>query len=230
MKKADTEFCFCCIKLHLYHNLDNTLALCNNVIVYGGVMDYKEDLRVIRTRKLLSNTLLDMMEETSIEKISVIDLCARAMVNRATFYAHFEDKYHLLTFALEDLKDEVYAKFTHDFEAFTPAEMIRSLMRMAVEFLYNKQNHVANVIANNRNEKVIQTITDSLAQSIKYQLSKFKNDYDIKIPLHYMSGFFAGGMVNIALWCIDNPDKSTYQELVDYTEMITNGILFEKKN
>ena len=68
-------------------------------------MEYKEDLRIVRTRKLLSATLLDMMEESSIEKISVIDLCKRAMVNRATFYAHFEDKYHLLSFALEELKE-----------------------------------------------------------------------------------------------------------------------------
>ena len=28
-------------------------------------MEYKEDLRIIRTRKLLSATLLDMMEECS---------------------------------------------------------------------------------------------------------------------------------------------------------------------
>ena len=81
-------------------------------------MDYKEDLRIIRTRKLLSATLLDMMEEQSLEKISVIDLCTKALVNRATFYAHFEDKYHLLTFALEELKDEVYARFSKDVKAF----------------------------------------------------------------------------------------------------------------
>ena len=73
-------------------------------------MEQKEDLRVIRTRKLLSSTLLEMMEEESIEKISVIDLCTKAMVNRATFYAHFEDKYHLLSYALEELKDKVYAR------------------------------------------------------------------------------------------------------------------------
>ena len=74
-------------------------------------MAYKEDLRIVRTRKLLSNTLLGMMEEDSIEKISVIDLCAKAMVNRATFYAHFEDKYHLLSYALEELKDELYNEY-----------------------------------------------------------------------------------------------------------------------
>lgn len=97
-------------------------AIIYTTIRFGGhVMSaQKEDLRIVRTRKLLSNTLLDMMEEESIEKISVIDLCNKAMVNRATFYAHFEDKYHLLTFALEELKDDLYKKFTKDTKFTTP--------------------------------------------------------------------------------------------------------------
>lgn len=192
-------------------------------------MEYKEDLRIIRTRKLLSSTLLDMMEETSIERISVIDLCNRAMVNRATFYAHFEDKYHLLSFALEELKDDVYAEFTGDFNAETPKDMLKAVMLMAVEFIFDKQNHIANVVMNNRNEKVIDTITDSLAQSIKYQLSKFKDSYDIRIPMHLLASFFAGGMVNVALWCIDNPDKCSHNELIGYCEMISDELEFKKK-
>ena len=94
-------------------------------------MEQKEDLRVIRTRKLLSSTLLEMMEEESIEKISVIDLCTKAMVNRATFYAHFEDKYHLLSYALEELKDKVYARFTKEFYAETPRDVIRGVLVLA---------------------------------------------------------------------------------------------------
>lgn len=191
-------------------------------------MEYKEDLRIVRTRKLLSNTLLDMMEEQSIEKISVIDLCNRAMVNRATFYAHFEDKYHLLAFALEELKDSVYAEFTKDFKAANPSEMLKALMLMAIEFLFDKQNHVTNVIFNNRNEKVISTIQDSLSQSIKYQLAKFKDNYDIAIPVQMLSAFFAGGLVNLAIWCIDNPGKCSYNELMTYAERVSEEITFRK--
>ena len=98
-------------------------------------MEYKEDLRIVRTRKLLSSTLLDMMEESSIERISVIQLCSRAMVNRATFYAHFEDKYHLLSFALEEIKDAVYSSFTKEVPAASPKELMRKLVFMAVEYL-----------------------------------------------------------------------------------------------
>jgi AcrR family transcriptional regulator len=193
-------------------------------------MEYKEDLRIVRTRKLLSNTLLDIMEETSIEKISVIDLCNRAMVNRATFYAHFEDKYHLLNFALDELQDEVYAKFTHDFAATTPSDMLKAVMLMAIDFLFDKKNDVAKVIFYNRNEKVISTIQDSLAQSIKYQLSKFKDSFDIKIPIHILSAFFAGGMVSIALLMLDNPEKCSYQELVSYADTVSKEMEFKRKN
>ena len=72
-------------------------------------MKYKEDMRIVRTRKHLSSTIIQMMQTMPIDKISVIDICKEAIVNRATFYAHFEDKYHLLSFALEELKDEIFA-------------------------------------------------------------------------------------------------------------------------
>ena len=69
-------------------------------------MKYKEDMRIVRTRKHLSTTITKIMQSQSLEKISVIDICKEAIVNRATFYAHFEDKCHLLSYALEELKDE----------------------------------------------------------------------------------------------------------------------------
>lgn len=192
-------------------------------------MTNKEDLRIIRTRKLLSNTLLDMMEEESIEKISVIDLCNRAMVNRATFYAHFEDKYHLLAFALEELKDELYEKFTKETKLTTPIETISSLMMMAIDFFFDKHNHIANIIRNNRNGKVVSTIQDSIAHSIKYQLSKYKDSYEIKLPLQVLSSFVAGGMVSTALWCIDNPGKYSQEEFLSYVSCPIASHYFVKK-
>lgn len=192
-------------------------------------MAYKEDLRIIRTRKLLSNTLLGMMEEDSIEKISVIDLCSKAMVNRATFYAHFEDKYHLLSFALEELKDELYAQFTKDSKATTPDEMIKLLVTMAIEFFTEERGHVSRILINNRNGKVIATVQDSIAQSLRYQFSKFRENYDIKVPLHILAAFVAGGLINSALYCLDNPDKHSKEELLSYTNFVSVSNYFVKK-
>jgi AcrR family transcriptional regulator len=54
------------------------------------------DPRVKRTRKLLQQAFLDLFQEKSFASISIQEITERATVNRATFYAHFPDKYALL--------------------------------------------------------------------------------------------------------------------------------------
>lgn len=68
----------------------------------------KEDLRVIRTRKLLCTSLMDLMQTTSFDKLSVNDICEKAMVHRATFYNHFNDKTNLLNYAIDELREELF--------------------------------------------------------------------------------------------------------------------------
>lgn len=56
----------------------------------------KGDLRVRRTRKLLREALVSLVEEKGYDSVSVAEIAERAMVNRATFYLHYEEKYDLL--------------------------------------------------------------------------------------------------------------------------------------
>src|SRR5688500_5202417 len=54
------------------------------------------DPRVKRTRQLLLRAFTDLAQEKSIASIAVQDIAEKATVNRATFYAHFDDKYDLM--------------------------------------------------------------------------------------------------------------------------------------
>lgn len=60
------------------------------------------DPRVKRTRQLLQQAMMELVQEQSISSISIQDITERATVNRATFYAHFEDKYALMDSILRD--------------------------------------------------------------------------------------------------------------------------------
>ena len=64
-----------------------------------------EDLRVQRSRALLLQALVSLLNEKPFDEIRVTDLCARAGVHRSTFYAHFTDKLHLLTYGIRELMD-----------------------------------------------------------------------------------------------------------------------------
>ncbi len=52
----------------------------------------KKDLRVIKTENLLYATLIDLLKEKTFEEIKVSDICNKALVNRSTFCAHYQDK------------------------------------------------------------------------------------------------------------------------------------------
>ena len=60
------------------------------------------DPRVKRTRKLLEEAFVALLAEKTFHRISVQDIAERATVNRATFYAHFEDKFALMDQLIRD--------------------------------------------------------------------------------------------------------------------------------
>ncbi len=60
------------------------------------------DPRVKRTRQLLVQSFLDLLAEKPIQSITVQDITDRATINRATFYAHFDDKFDLLDYILRE--------------------------------------------------------------------------------------------------------------------------------
>nr|WP_255396423.1 TetR/AcrR family transcriptional regulator C-terminal domain-containing protein [Gordonibacter sp. An230] len=59
------------------------------------------DRRITKSKRALRDALIALMEERGFDALSVGDLCARADLNRGTFYNHFRDKDALLA-ALED--------------------------------------------------------------------------------------------------------------------------------
>lgn len=81
------------------------------------------DPRVRRTRKLLHDALHALMREKQFDQISVQDITERAMVNRATFYAHYHDKQALLKQVLiTDFQTFMKARFP-EFPPFSPAAL-----------------------------------------------------------------------------------------------------------
>ena len=67
----------------------------------------KEDLRVRKTKANIYKGLIELMQEKEFEDIKVIDICKQSLINRSTFYDHFNDKFELLNSFMNDLKIEL---------------------------------------------------------------------------------------------------------------------------
>lgn len=66
----------------------------------------KMDRRVRRTKALLLQGLIQLMEENDIKDISVKELSDLADINRGTFYLHYSDVYNMLGKIEEELFQE----------------------------------------------------------------------------------------------------------------------------
>ncbi|MCC6499406.1 MAG: TetR family transcriptional regulator [Anaerolineales bacterium] len=94
----------------------------------------KLDPRVKRTRGLILQAFGDLLAEKGFEAVFVQDVTDKAQVNRATFYAHFEDKYKLLDYWIDQMFLQEIEKRLLDACQYKP-ENLRNLILAVCEFL-----------------------------------------------------------------------------------------------
>lgn len=70
------------------------------------------NIRMTPTKQSLINAFVNLVNEKDFDKISIADITNGAQVNRATFYAHFNDKYELLDYIINDSASTVIEKRT----------------------------------------------------------------------------------------------------------------------
>ncbi|WP_085993955.1 TetR/AcrR family transcriptional regulator [Oceanobacillus senegalensis] len=63
----------------------------------------KQDPRILRTRKLIMDSFIELSGKKEFKDITVKDITTEAMINRATFYYHFADIYDLLEKVLSEV-------------------------------------------------------------------------------------------------------------------------------
>ena len=69
-------------------------------------MGKKEDRRVRRTRKLLTQALTDLMQRKQVNEITVKELTDAADMNRGTFYLYYKDIFDMI----EKVEDQIFNK------------------------------------------------------------------------------------------------------------------------
>jgi AcrR family transcriptional regulator len=65
------------------------------------------DLRIRRTHKFLQEAMIELITEKGFDTLTVGDIAERAMINRATFYRHYQDKYDLVAKIFEETANEL---------------------------------------------------------------------------------------------------------------------------
>ena len=104
------------------------------------LQDEKEDPRITRTRGLLEQAFMEVVAEKGFQSVSVQDITDKAGVNRATFYAHFADKYALLDHSIRMQFKQELEKRTLNVCTFSMGNL-RALIVTVCEFISTASSH-----------------------------------------------------------------------------------------
>jgi AcrR family transcriptional regulator len=169
----------------------------------------KVDPRITRTRKLLREALGSLLAEKNFEAISVQDIAAASTVNRATFYAHFTDKFDLLD---SMIRDDVASYLARE----DPLQA-----NDARQLLLGVGRNVFAFVATHRRCKIDREFEPQMQRSIDAQLREFLS---ARFP-DCASMLIASALVGAAMgWRHESAEKSYEPVVSNIVDILVDGV------
>ena len=178
----------------------------------------KEDLRVVKTKKAIMDNFSQMLIEHDVEDINVKDLCEKAMINRRTFYLHYNSIDDLL-YELQEQLSIHFFELTKDYDHIKDSDKI-----IRAYFEETNKNPIFEKINNSLD-------LDYIREQMKNKVGKMADNnfksiekYDIftrKIIVNYYN-YATVGMYR--QWCKDGKKLSLNHVIDIATGLIQNGL------
>ncbi len=131
-------------------------------------------------RKECKKVMFDLMRETSVEQITVTQICQAAGISRVTFYIYYDDKYMLLDDFFDDLWESVLVSYKEKVSDHSdPLDTFLSFYISIIHMYYSNLEVFSHaVVEPDRNLNVryyhnIQSYTESLLKDFSEQLRPY---------------------------------------------------------
>ncbi|MBR0510849.1 MAG: TetR/AcrR family transcriptional regulator [Clostridia bacterium] len=180
----------------------------------------KTDRRVLYTKMFLKESLLELMKEKPVDKITPTELCRKAEINRNTFYTH----YYTARDVLEEIEMEFSTQIIDSLSARFSAENIDipQMLNEICRMIYEKQDFCKILLSENGDAAFLESVI-TLGKNVIIQGWKKSG---VSLPDDQMEMFFAfiisGSIALIKKWAA-NDMKNTPGEIAQLIERATYG-------
>ncbi len=180
----------------------------------------KKDLRVVKTQNILYRTLLDLMKEKTFEEIKVSDICNQALINRSTFYAHYNDKYELLAEFIQELKNSLTGELKKNKNISNTKEYYLEMIKLFLDHIEEKRESYLAIMIHNRNSITMDIIYDVLDHDITSHLQQDNSLDKNQIPRSIIAKFYIGAVVNVGMEWLKSGNQYTKENMIEYFRVL----------
>ena len=179
--------------------------------------------RVILTKRLICEALIEMLRTRKINKISIRELCRIAGINRTTFYNHYGSQYDVLNEIAE-----AYLQST-SFSVMNDIAEGKSIYECLVRALQYMKDHLelAKLVLDKDNYDLITHIKISLPQFDQMVIQKLPEDLGLDEKMAIASYVQYGTVRLLKEWlasdCLKSPEEESKLILSITGRIIGNG-------
>lgn len=169
----------------------------------------RTDARKRYTLKVLKESLLRLLKEKPINRITVKEVCELAELNRATFYTHYRDCFHLL----ECIESELLNDFEESLSLVNTVD-VTALIEALYDLMDKNEEACRALIFDRPGSPVIrQMILLAREKSIDYWRRELKKASDTDLELLYTH--LSNGLMHIVVEGYDRYPKSDVVRFVN---------------
>lgn len=188
----------------------------------------KIDVRVQKTYSKLYKTFFELLATESYESITVLEICNKTGVHRATFYKHFVDKQDFVNFCINQKLDEINLQKDNEntLEAGTKEYYI-NMCEQIVTFIYENQQLVSDLNIKATSSAFAQALETAIADYVEKRLAYVvTNGSQINSPIPLLSRYYAGALVALFRAWAEDWDKYTREDILKFISTRYNELDF----
>ena len=178
----------------------------------------KADRRVKYTRMVLKESLLELMKDRPIGKITVKDICEAADVNRGTFYTHYSDPFDLLHQIENELFEDIVASLESSLSIHNIPKLLAEIFAAIA-----KNSELCKVLFSDYGDKEFLHRVIYIAHDARIVQWRKLCPKATKEQLELLYTFYSSGSVAIIQRWVQNDMKEDPQELALFIEKISNN-------
>ena len=168
----------------------------------------KEDLRVVKTKKLIFRAFVDLISEKGLAAITVHDIAERAMINRSTFYSHFRDKQDVIDqvfpYILLPMLSSVENNIIESGNVIREEKIVEILTKLFLQIKQEKKFYLL-VLKGRNNLVLMNTFKKFLQEHFSAVFSKLEvKNGDQVIPNDFIISYLVTTFMSTIYWWLEN--------------------------
>jgi AcrR family transcriptional regulator len=179
-------------------------------------MPRKDDRRIQRTRKVLRESMLQLILDRGYDDISIQDVTDKANLGRATFYLHYREK--------DDLLADVMRLQFEEFVAVAPPTISPKTktvdpkrVQQLFDFAESRYDLFRIMMIGKGSMVASRYLQQAIRDGYSLEIDRIQEVYGVvpTIPRSFIENYYAGALISLIFWWLDNDMPFSSAEMAD---------------